>query len=656
MKPLLLARAPHMARALPLGRRAGDVEAQLVPALPAPDALDLDRPIVVLLDRTTVAPLPDAAERLRALADVAALVWCGSAGEEAPGPDVPVELLTTFLPGGAPRATAATLLQGALRHAVTLRAERLARRLADERLTEIAELARVGAALGTERDLLALLRLVLMQARLLTASDAGSLYLVESVAEGAPAADAPCPGAERWLRFKLAQNDTLPDVPLAEFTLAIDDASLAGHAAAADELLVIPDVYALPPDAPYRVNSSFDDRIGYRTKSVLVVPLKTHKGDNIGVLQLINRKRTPQARLDSREAVEREVLPYDRRCIEHVTALAAQAAVAIENSRLYESIERLFEGFVTASVTAIESRDPTTSGHSARVAVLTVELAESLERGGIGAWRGTRFTREELRELRYAALLHDFGKVGVREEVLVKSEKLYPQQLERIRHRIERLRCAEDVRFERARADHLLAHGRTGYDEVLAELGARRDAARAHLDRLQRAVEAANAPGETPSHALAELIALDSARSGGARLLQEDELRALRVPRGTLADYERREIEAHVTHTFRFLSQIPWTRELRNVAEIAYGHHEKLNGLGYPRGLTAPQLPVQVRMMTIADIFDALTATDRPYRRALPPERALDILRREADAGELDRDLLTTFIESQTWRASGGMR
>jgi HD-GYP domain-containing protein (c-di-GMP phosphodiesterase class II) len=649
VKPLLLARARHATHALPLGRRATDVEAQLVSALPAPDSLDLDRPIVVLLDRSLVAALPDTGERLRALARVAALVWCGGVGEEQPGPDVPVELLTSFLPDGAPRATVATLLQGALRHAVTLRAERSARRLADERLTEIAELARVGAALGTERDLLTLLRLVLVQARLLTASDAGSLYLVESAAEGAATDDAPVPGAERWLRFKLAQNDTIPELPLEEFTLAIDDTSLAGHAAAADELLVIPDVYAVPADAPYHVNSSFDDRFGYRTKSVLVIPLKTHRGDIIGVLQLINRKRTPQARLLSREAVEREVLPFDRRCIQHVTALAAQAAVAIENSRLYESIERLFEGFVTASVTAIESRDPTTSGHSARVAVLTTGLAERLERGGIGEWRGIRFTREQLRELRYAALLHDFGKVGVREEVLVKREKLYPQQLERIHHRLEQLHAEEELRFERDRAEYLLVHGRTGYDAAVACLLARRDAAHAHLERLRRAVESANNPGESPSQALAELLALDAAR-GGEPLLREDELRALRVPRGTLADYERREIEAHVTHTFRFLSQIPWTAELRNVAEIAYGHHEKLNGLGYPRGLTATQLPVQVRMMTIADIFDALTATDRPYRRALPPERALDILRREADAGELDRDLLATFIESETFR------
>ncbi|HEX6632068.1 MAG TPA: hypothetical protein VF048_13300, partial [Gemmatimonadaceae bacterium] len=214
MKPLLLARAPNAARALPLGRRATDVEAQLVSALPALDALDLDRPIVVLLDRAFVGALPEAGARLRALAGVAALVWCGAAGETEPGPDVPVELLTSFLPDGAPRATVAALLQGALRHAVALRAERSARRLADERLTELAELARVGAALGTERDLLTLLRLVLVQARLLTTSDAGSLYLVESAADGAAIGEAPVPGAERRLRFKLAQNDTIPALPL----------------------------------------------------------------------------------------------------------------------------------------------------------------------------------------------------------------------------------------------------------------------------------------------------------------------------------------------------------------------------------------------------------------------------------------------------------
>src|SRR5439155_19227229 len=167
-----------------------------------------------------------------------------------------------------------------------------------------------------------------------------------------------------------------------------------------------------------------------RTKSMLVIPMKTHKDEVIGVLQLLNRKRDPNTVLSSADVVEREVRPYDQRAVELVSALASQAAVSIENSQLYEDIERLFEGFVTAAVTAIESRDPTTSGHSSRVATLTVGLAEAIDRGGEGSYREVRFSREQLRELRYAGLLHDFGKVGVREQVLVKQKKLYAADLD----------------------------------------------------------------------------------------------------------------------------------------------------------------------------------------------------------------------------------
>ncbi|HEY0970622.1 MAG TPA: HD domain-containing phosphohydrolase [Gemmatimonadales bacterium] len=646
-RPLVVA-ASAVPRSLPLGRRATDIEARLVSSLPAAAEIDLDRPTVVLLDRALVDGVPELSHRLEELAGVAALVWVGAPGEIAPTSDVPVELLTSFIPGSAPTATAAALLRGALRHAVSLRATRMARRDADERLAELADLARVGAALGTERDLARLLELVLDQARRLTCSDAGSIYLVERPEDD----DA---DGSRRLRFVLTQNDTIPDIAFGEFTIPVDRTSLAGYAAATGEVLDIPDVYRVEGES-YRLNSSFDERLGYRTRSVLVIPLETHRREIVGVLQLINRKRDASARLASMADVEREVVPYDRRAVELARALAAHAAVAIENARLYESIERLFEGFVTASVTAIESRDPTTSGHSARVATLTVALAEALQHGGLGQYRGRRFTREQLRELRYAALLHDFGKVGVREEVLVKGKKLYPAELERIRQRLHRIAQAEETAFERGRAEHLLRHGREGYDALVGRLEARRDERVGQLRRLFAAVEAANEPTLLPEERAAELerMAAETCPPGpdgsALPLLGCAELTALRVRQGTLGERERREIEEHVTHSWRFLSQIPWTPELRNVPEIAYGHHEKLNGMGYPRGLTAERIPVQVRMMTIADIYDALTATDRPYKKAVAPERALEILRREADAGELDRDLLTTFTEAAVFR------
>jgi len=420
---------------------------------------------------------------------------------------------------------------------------------------------------------------------------------------------------------------------------------------------VIEDVYLLPNDVSYRQNRTFDEKFGYRTKSMLVIPMRTHRDEIIGVLQLINRKRDHGAVLSSNDIIAQQVMPYDQQSVELVSALASQAAVAIENSLLYEDIERLFEGFVTAAVTAIEQRDPTTSGHSGRVATFTVSLAEAVGRGGgIGPYRGLTFSREQLRELRYAGLLHDFGKVGVREQVLIKQKKLYPWDLDVIRHRFAFLLQRSDLQFERERADYLLSHGPAQYEEFVARLEQLRRTRRNELNRFLDAIVQANEPTILPEGSFHELKEINERTyidfEGVERpLLRDEELRFLMIRKGNLDDRERREIESHVTHTFRFLEQIPWTRELRRIPEIAYGHHEKLNGSGYPRRVTGPEIPVQTRMMTIADIFDALTATDRPYKRAVPAERALDILTTEAKEGMIDPNLLRTFIEARIYLA-----
>jgi hypothetical protein len=413
--------------------------------------------------------------------------------------------------------------------------------------------------------------MILTHARRLTGSDAGSVYLVERRQSDA---GGQMPAA---LRFKLSQNDTLPALPFSEFTVPVDHTSLAGYAAATGEPLVIGDVYSLPSDASYKQNRSFDEQFGYHTRSMLVIPMKSHRDEMVGVVQLINRKRDPTARLASLEVVDREVVPYDDRCLELVSALASQAAVAIENSWLYEDIERLFEGFVTAAVTAIESRDPTTSGHSSRVAALTVGLAEVVDRVADGPYRDVRFTREQLRELRYAGLLHDFGKVGVREQVLVKQKKLYPHELEIIRHRFaQRLRDV-DLAFEQERGALLLGE-RSQYDACLPELEAGRERSHAHLRQAYAAIVAANEPtvlAEGTFDHLRDAQALTYVDFDGAErpLLEDHELAFLMIRRGNLDERERREIESHVTHTFRFLEQIPWTRELRDIPRIAFGHH-----------------------------------------------------------------------------------
>jgi HD-GYP domain-containing protein (c-di-GMP phosphodiesterase class II) len=290
------------------------------------------------------------------------------------------------------------------------------------------------------------------------------------------------------------------------------------------------------------------------------------------------------------------------------------------------------------------------------VATLTVGLAEAVDRGGEGAYKNLRFTKEQLRELRYAGLLHDFGKVGVREQVLVKQKKLYPADLELIRHRFAYLVQAADLDFERARAEYLLSHGKEGFAEACARMTAERTAKRERMQRFLDTVTKANEPTVLAEGSFDELATLglemytdfDGVEK---RLLGDEELKYLMIRRGNLDDRERREIESHVTHTYRFLEQIPWTRELRDIPKIAFGHHEKLNGRGYPRAIGGEQIPVQTRMMTISDIFDALTASDRPYKRAVPLERALDILHAEAKEGMIDAELLATFVAAKVFDA-----
>ena len=617
-----------------------------MPVLPTAMAIDLARPTVLIVDRALLASAGGDATRLSDLARNIALVGIGDPGEEEPPSDFPTDLLTGYLPADAPVGTLIAMLRGAFRHATSLVNERRAVAEQAQSHRALKELTNLGLALSTERDLMTLLEMILSQARRITTSDAGSLYLTDRNADGT---------LTDTLRFMLSQNQTIPALPFTEFTVPVDHSSLAGYAAATGEPLVIADVYLLPDDVSYKQNRSFDEKFGYRTKSMLVIPIRTRRDETIGVLQLINRKRRAEVKLTSAAEIDREVSSYDQRSVELVSALTSQAAVAIENSRLYEDIERLFEGFVTAAVMAIESRDPATSGHSSRVATMSVGLAEAVDRGGEGPYRNVRFTREQLRELRYAGLLHDFGKVGVREQVLVKEKKLYPEDLEIIRHRFAYLMQAADLEFERSRAELLTRDG-ARCKEAIEQLRDARRASQSDLRRYLDVIITANEPTVLPEETSEELRDIHRRTyvdfDGAARpLLADHELQFLMIRQGNLDDRERREIESHVTHTYRFLEQIPWTRELKGIPDIAYGHHERLNGQGYPRAVGADEIPVQTRMMTIVDVFDALTATDRPYKRAVPWANALDILQMEANAGLLDGHLLKTFIDARVFEA-----
>ncbi|MBI4494740.1 MAG: GAF domain-containing protein [Chloroflexi bacterium] len=605
----------------------------------------VQRPRVALLAAAALPGAPDEAYALlgRLRAEGWALVLVGA----VPAAVAPLvaEEVHAWLPLPVEELPLVAALRSALA-ADSLRSELArAREELDRKEAEARSLYEVGTALSTERDLDRLQGLILRRCRELTRADAGSLYLLD---EGQ--------NQQRVLRFEVAQNDSVQS-SYQRLTMPLDEHSLAGYVALTGRTLNLADAYDLPAGAPYRFNHTFDERMGYRTRSMLVVPLRNHEGDVIAVLQLINCKRSFRTRLASPEAVEREVVAFPPQAEAVLGAFASQAAVALDNRLLLESIERLFEDFVHAAVSAIEARDPTTAGHSERVAELALGLAQAVNERGGERWQRVHFSQQQVRELRYAGLLHDFGKIGVREHVLVKARKLYEGQLEAIRLRFVLARQAMEVDHLRAQLALALEQGAEAgrsAGEALAEEHRRR---LRELDEDLATVVAANEPtvlDQASSRRLAEIAALSyrDAEGQARPLLDPAELGALSVRRGSLSEAERREIESHVAHTYHVLSLMPWTRELRAVPLIAGAHHEKLDGSGYPRGLKADEIPLQSRMLAIADIYDALTASDRPYKRAVPPEKALDILRDEARLGHLDPDLLDLFIERQIYQVT----
>ena len=506
---------------------------------------------------------------------------------------------------------------------------------------EIRRLTAVGQALATERDFDRLIELVLNSAIELTSADGGSIYLSEKHGQG----DKPT-----HIRFKKSAMQ----LDAGEFLLPIDKKSIAGYVALTVEPLLIDDVHNLSVDAGYTYNSEYDKAHNYYTKSMMVIPMKNHHEEVIGIIQLINRKRDPDLKLTLEDLKGNAIISFTRKDYSLVSAMAGQAAVAIENNQLLQDIQNLFEGFVKASVTAIEQRDPTTSGHSFRVADYSVNIAMAVNRDTGNRFSSVRFSRNQIQELRYASLLHDFGKVGVREDVLVKAKKLYPSQLELIRWRFHYIRKDIETTLLKKRLDEMQQSPREKWPEIEAKFRADLEKNFAEVDEMFSAILSANEPTVLAAGSFDFLrkIAENRVRVSHDHdipYLSEQELVMLSIRKGTLDERERLEIESHVTHTYNFLKQIPWTPNLRWVPEIAYGHHEKLNGGGYPLKRRDPEISLQTRMMTIADIYDALTAWDRPYKKAIPPEKAIDILQMEVKDGHVDPDLLKIFIDAKVF-------
>ncbi|GAC1597984.1 MAG: HD family phosphohydrolase [Myxococcales bacterium] len=484
----------------------------------------------------------------------------------------------------------------------------------EQRLRKLTGILQAAQALVAERDLDRLLRLIVQTAAQVVEADRCSLFLLD-LQKG-----------ELWSKFAQGVGMKEIRVPMGR--------GIVGAVAETNQTVNIPDAYE-----DKRFNPDVDKQTGYRTRSILCVPMRSLEGEVVGVLQALNRTGGEPFLADDEELL---------------MALGGQAAAAVNNALLHNEIEQLFEGFVRASVVAIEARDPTTAGHSGRVATLSVGLADALPRAGYsaGRWKNQSLSFQERQELRYAALLHDFGKVGVRENVLVKANKLEPLELEGLRTRFDVIVGQEELAAERSKVQALSTLPRKEAKTAVARIEAGLARRREEIANELEFIIGCNRPTVLPEGTFDRLGSIAQGRyqsslSGELRpFLTENEVIKLSIRKGSLTASERREIESHVSHTYRFLMQIPWTRALRRVPDIAYGHHEKLTGKGYPRALPEREILLPTRMMTISDIYDALTASDRPYKKAIPKQKAYDILSDEAMRGEVDADLLKVFIES----------
>jgi len=497
--------------------------------------------------------------------------------------------------------------------------------LSDHKLKEqIKRLNQIGIALTSETHLPTLLELIVREVRGFTKADAGSLYSVD----------------RNQIRFEVAQNDTLAArknevyESFRPYPMPLDKTSIAGYVAITGETLNISDVYDLTGDEEYRFNPAFDDRNRYRTRSMLVVPIRTQQNEILGVLQLINS-------LDKQD----NVTVFGSEQEDLVASLASQAAATIQNARLINAVHEIFAALVRYSASAIDARSPHTAGHSRRVATYSMRLARSANEETEGTLTDVFFSDKELEELNYAAWLHDIGKIGVREELLERVDRLTPASMELISTRFEAIKLAVARDFELQRraeggskeTDHTELERRLReVDEDLGFIRRINKATRLSSEEIRRIEEI-----QTES--------FRNARGEVRAYLSEEEVHHLSLPSGNLTGKEFQEVRGHVLQTLNIINKIPFTNDLERIPVIAAAHHEKLDGSGYPLGLTASDITIQARILGIADVYDALTASDRPYRGAMPVQEALQHLIKEAEAGKLDRDLVDLFVSKKLY-------
>jgi len=498
-------------------------------------------------------------------------------------------------------------------------------------------LTEVSVALGENHDIEAFLDRILRVAKSMTNADGGTLYR--------PSADG------QSLCFHISLNDTLaihqggvsgnsidlPPIPLFDAYGNKNLSSVAAYAANFDQSVNIEDVYKADV-FNFSGMRLFDQTFGYHSQSFLTVPMTDHEGELVGVLQLINA-------MDRETGTIRSFSGTDQRFIE---ALASQAAVAITNEQLIQQLENLLEALVNLINIGIDEKSPYTGRHCQFVPELTMMLAEAVHKTEKGPLAGFRMSDADRKELWMAGLLHDCGKITTPVHVVDKATKLETifDRIHMVDTRIEVMLRDAEIRALKARLAPDADHAAIG-DRLTAE----QQRLREDRDFLRRA----NVGGEGMPAGDQERVRRIARRrwtgpDGQERdLLDEEEIRNLNVRFGTLTDEERKIINNHIGVTIRMLESLPWPKHLKNVPEYAGGHHERMDGKGYPRGLTREQMSVQARIMAIADIFEALTAADRPYKKGKTLSESLAILGKFAENGHIDPDLFDIFVREKVY-------
>ena len=484
----------------------------------------------------------------------------------------------------------------------------------------IKELNSIGISLSAERNIDKLLEIILEESIKITGSDGGSIYIKEGEGDSAV------------LKFKIARNRSR-DIHFEEFTLPINRNSISGYVGLSGELLNLKNVRNSEELLGIRYNSSFDEKIGYKTVNMLVIPMKNYEEDTVGVVQLINKKSDSNIILGDISLIESQIVPYTKFEEEIISSLASQAGILIERTMLYDEIQELLRSFIESMVVTIDARDTTTSGHSKRLAGYAIKFLEAVDRVDYGKYKELHFGKNEIREIYYAALLHDIGKIGVKESVLQKSGRLSPEKMEAIEYRVKYARGLLIANAEKADENGKVLIER--FEEILT------------LIKELNNKEFVTDDEEIKLKEIKEIKIKDGEKI--IEILTEFEYENLSVKKGNLTNEEREEINSHVVHTYNILKGINWTKELSEIPAIAGSHHEKIDGTGYPNRLKGEEISLQARILAIIDIFEALTARDRPYKPPMPVEKAIKILEFEVKDNHLDKDLFEIFINEKIY-------